>query len=105
MTRWWLTSDRWFVAATIALVAAVIAMIGRGWPEAALFFAATIILLAVGLSARNRNDDTPRTGRRSVDNIDAGIAARSQHGGGPMGDIGAAPPNYVHEYDEGRPRK
>jgi hypothetical protein len=101
---WWLTSDRWFVAGVIALVAAVIALIGSAWPEAGLFFAAFIILLAVGLSARNRNDDTVGA-RRSVDNVDAGMAARSQHGGGPMGDIGAAPPDYVHEYDEGRPRK
>jgi membrane protein implicated in regulation of membrane protease activity len=104
MNRWWLTSDRWFVAGVIALVAAGIAMVGQAWPEAALFFAATIILLAVGLSARNRRDETP-SARRSVDNVDAGMAARSQHGGGPIGDIGAAPPDYVHEYDEGRPRK
>ncbi len=104
MRPWWLTSDRWFVAGVIALVAAVIALIGRAWPEAALFFAATIVLLAVGLSARNRGDETAGT-RRSVDNVDAGMAARSQHGSGVMGDVGAAPPGYVHDYDEGRPRK
>ena len=104
MNRWWLTSDRWFVAGVIALVAAAVALIGRAWPEAALFFAATIVLLAVGLGARNRGNDAAG-GRRAVDNIDAGIAARSQHGTGPLGDVGAAPPGYVNDYDEGRPRR
>ena len=102
MRPWWLTSDRWFVASVIGLIAAVIALIGRAWPEAALFFAATIVLLAVGVGARQR--DREPTGRRSVDNTDAGIAARSQHGSGVLGDVGAAPPGYVNDYDEGRPK-
>ena len=43
--------------------------------------------------------------RRSVDNVDAGAAARAQHKTGDPGVMGAggAPPNYV-KADEGRPK-
>ena len=101
MNRWWLTSDRWFVAGVIALLAAVVALIGRAWPEAALFFAATIVLLAVGLGARGKADqDVSATDRRRV--RDGGRREPDAVG---IRDIRAIPPNYVNEYDEGRPRR
>jgi hypothetical protein len=43
-------------------------------------------------------------GRRSVDNLDATTAARSEHGMDPFGAAGGIPPNYSDDYDDGRPR-
>ena len=104
--RWWLTSDRWAVAGAIALAGFIVSIIGHAWPEAGFFFVATVALLSVAAATRAKGEDEgARPGRRSVDNIDAGMAARSQHGGGVLGDVGAAPPGYVKDYDEGRPRK
>ena len=101
MNRWWLTSDRWFVAGVIALVAAVVALIGRAWAEAAVFFAATIVLLAVGLAARGKLDQgVSVTDRRRV--RDGGRREPDAVG---LRDVRAIPPNYVDDYDEGRPRR
>jgi hypothetical protein len=50
--RWWLTDDRWAVAAVIALVGGVIALIGRAWPEAGVFLVAAVVLTIV--AARRR---------------------------------------------------
>jgi hypothetical protein len=43
-------------------------------------------------------------GKRSVDNVDAITAARSEHGMDPFGAAGGIPPNYLDAYDDGRPR-
>jgi hypothetical protein len=47
--------------------------------------------------------DDPSTYRRSVDNLDAETAARTEHEFDPTGSVGGIPPDYVKEYDEGRP--
>jgi len=52
--RWWLTNDRWAVAAVIALVGAAVAAIGRAWAEAAVFFVAAVALAFVTLRSRAR---------------------------------------------------
>jgi uncharacterized membrane protein YfcA len=103
---WWLGNDRWPVAGVVAVVGAVLSAWGGLWLEAALFFAAALILAVVTVRTRTkREDETAVPDPRSVDNVDAVTAARSQHGMAPFGGAGAIPPDYVHEYDEGRPRK
>jgi hypothetical protein len=54
---------------------------------------------------RKRDDAIAVRDPRSVDNTDAITAARTQHGMAPFGGAGAIPPDYVHEYDEGRPKR
>jgi hypothetical protein len=49
--------------------------------------------------------DDVAEGRRTVDNVDAFTAARSEHGLDPFGAAGGIPPNYLDAYDDGRPRK
>jgi hypothetical protein len=52
--RWWLTNDRWGVAAVIALVGGAVAAVGRAWAEAAVFFIAAVALTIVTLRGRAR---------------------------------------------------
>ena len=52
--RWWLSNDRWGVAAVIALVGAAVAAFGRAWAEAAVFFLAAVALAIVTLRSRAR---------------------------------------------------
>jgi hypothetical protein len=52
--RWWLTNDRWGVAAVIALVGAAVAAAGRAWAEAAVFFIAAVALAIVTVRSRAR---------------------------------------------------
>jgi hypothetical protein len=54
---------------------------------------------------RKRDDEIAVPDPRPVDNTDAITAARTQHGMTPFGGAGAIPPDYAHEYDEGRPKK
>jgi len=42
--------------------------------------------------------------RQPVENLDATVAAASQHGNDMSGSMGGYPPGYVKAYDEGRPR-
>jgi hypothetical protein len=51
---WWLGDRRWPVAGTIALVGAAISAVGGAWLEAALFFAAALVLAIVTLRTARR---------------------------------------------------
>lgn len=42
--------------------------------------------------------------RQPLGNLDATVAAASQHGTDMSGAVGGYPPGYVKSYDEGRPR-
>jgi hypothetical protein len=63
------------------------------------------LIQRLGFRSREPDDFAAANQRRSVDHVDAVTAARSQHGMGPGGGQGGIPPDYVKEYDEGRPRK
>lgn len=51
---WWLGDNRWPVAGVIALVGAAISAVGGMWLEAALFFAAALVLAVVSLRTARR---------------------------------------------------
>ena len=51
---WWLGDSRWAVAAVIAVIAAVVSALDTRWIEAALFFAAALVLAIVMLRATRR---------------------------------------------------
>ena len=51
---WWLGDSRWPVAGVIALVGAGISAIAGVWLEAALFFAAALVLAIVTLKTARR---------------------------------------------------
>ena len=50
----WLGDSRWPVAGVIALVGAAISAVGGMWLEAALFFAAALVLAVVTLRTARR---------------------------------------------------
>jgi hypothetical protein len=51
---WSLAGSRWSVLFIVALVGAAVSVLGGMWIQAALFFAAAIVLAAVALRAARR---------------------------------------------------
>jgi hypothetical protein len=101
----WLGKDRWPVAGAIAMIGAVVAASGGAWLEAALFFAAAVVLALMTVKSRaKRGDGIGMPDPRSVDNVDAIAASQSRDQLEPQGEApGAVPPGYIKTYDEGRP--